>query len=90
MQDRINIFESVASGLLFPKLNAPSLRSAHVHTRNGNRAGKTFEINSSKPLAAPSMDDELSITSPTQSNRVMIIQTVFITEKYAVKLICIR
>lgn len=72
-QDSRKIFISAPNGLFLVALNAPSLRRVHVHTKNGNNAGKTLIMKSSKPLAAPIIDDELNITNPMPSIKIIRI-----------------
>lgn len=69
----------IAPAVFLPRIsNMPSRFKIEMHTKKGNRAGNTLEIKSSKPLAAPSMEEELNSISAATSIMVTTINKCLI------------
>ncbi|MBS7259965.1 MAG: hypothetical protein KIG25_06020 [Eubacteriales bacterium] len=78
--DKRKIFAVFPSMLFEFTSNMPSSFIAWTHTVNGNRAGKTFVIKSSKPLAAPIIDCELKHRSIMHNIITITVKTCLMTK----------
>lgn len=77
-QEIKKIFNAEAETFLLRDLNKSNPFKIETQEKNGNNAGSTLEIKSSKPLAAPFMEAELNIMIETQSSKHSMVNTVFI------------